>query len=176
MTYRDPLYDANSPASDGTIDQELEDVSSGSGTDEAKAKVDDLAEQGKQAAGQAREKGEEALDQAREKGQEAMQQAREKADDLADTAHEKADQGLDKASEGLSAAADKLREQGEKQDGQVGNVAATAADKLESASSYLRERDTNQLIDDLEDLVRRRPLESMVAAAGIGLLLSRIVK
>ncbi len=176
MTFRDPLYDANAPATEGTLDDEMEQMTSESNTDQARSKAEDLTEQGKQTADKARQKGEEVASQAREKGQEAMDQARTKADQMSHTAHDKADQGVDKASEGLSAAADKLREQGESHGGQAGHVAETAADKLDSASGYLREHDTNQMVDDLEALVRRRPMESLLAAAGIGLLLSRIVK
>jgi ElaB/YqjD/DUF883 family membrane-anchored ribosome-binding protein len=183
MTYRDPLYDTNTPSGDSLEDQIEEATSGGDSTDKAKAKADEMKHQGQEAADKARDKGEEVAGQAREKGEElaakgqdAMDQAKVKADEFGHTAHQKADEGLDKASEGLSTAADKLREQGEQQDGQVGNVAATAADKLDSASGYLRERDTNQIVTDLENLVRRRPMESLVAAAGIGLLLSRIIR
>jgi ElaB/YqjD/DUF883 family membrane-anchored ribosome-binding protein len=183
MTYRDPLYDANTPSGD-SLEQEIEAATSdANSTDKAKAKADEMKHQGEEAAHKAREKGEEVADQAREKGEElaakgqdAMDQAKVKADELGHTAHQRADEGLDKASEGLSTAAEKLRQQGAQQEGQVGEVAATAADKLDSASGYLREHDTNQMITDLEDLVRRRPMESLVAAAGIGLLLSRIIR
>lgn len=176
MTYRDPLYDANAPASEGTLDEQMEHMAPESQTDQAKSKAEDLGNQGKQAAEKAREKGEEVAGQAREKGQEMMDQAQTKAGQVSRTAEAKADQGVDRASEGLSTAADKLREQGQGQGGQAGHMAETAAEKLDSASGYLREHDTNQMVDDLEALVRRRPIESVLAAAGIGLLLSRIIR
>lgn len=172
MTYRDPLYDSNSPA-EGRIDDRLDNASGDSSSmDDAKAKAGEMKQQGQQAADQAREKGEELA----AKGEDAMDQAKARADELGNTAHTKADEGIDKASEGLSTAATRLREQGEQQEGQVGQVAANAADKLESASGYLREHDSNQMVNDLEDLVRRRPMESLLVAAGIGLVLSRIIK
>jgi ElaB/YqjD/DUF883 family membrane-anchored ribosome-binding protein len=83
---------------------------------------------------------------------------------------------MDKAASGLGAAAEKLREQGEQQGGKAGTYATTVADKLESASGYLREKDSDQILTDLEELVRAKPMESLLAAAGIGLLLSRIIK
>jgi ElaB/YqjD/DUF883 family membrane-anchored ribosome-binding protein len=81
---------------------------------------------------------------------------------------------MDQAASGLDQAASKLREQGGQQGGTVGNAAATAADSLEGASSYLREKDTDQLMDDLESLIRRKPTESLLVAAGIGFVLSKV--
>jgi ElaB/YqjD/DUF883 family membrane-anchored ribosome-binding protein len=164
MTYRDPLYDPNLRPEGSTLEEQIENtVNQTSDTENSSSTSESM-----------REQGEKAVSQTREKGGEAMEQAREKAGELSGTAHEKTDEGIDKASAGLSSAADALRKQGEHQSGQVGNVATTAADKLESASGYLRERDSDQIVSDLEDLVRRKPVESLLVAAGVGLLLSRI--
>lgn len=164
MTYRDPLYDPNLRPEGSTLEEQIEDtVSQASGSGESSSSGEGMKQQG-----------EKAVNQVREKGGEALEQAKSRADQLGSTAHEKSDEGLDKASSGLSSAANMLREQGEKQEGQVGNVASTAADKLESASGYLRERDSDQIVSDLEELVRKKPVESLLVAAGVGLLLSRI--
>jgi ElaB/YqjD/DUF883 family membrane-anchored ribosome-binding protein len=164
MTYRDPLYDPNLRPEGSTLEEQIEDtVSRASDSGDSSSSGQSMKQQG-----------EKAMNQVREKGGEAMEQAKAKADELGGVAHEKSDEGIDKASAGLSSAASMLREQGEKQEGQVGTVAATAADKLDSASGYLRDRDSDQIVSDLEDLVRRKPVESLLVAAGVGLLLSRI--
>lgn len=125
---------------------------------------------------EAKAKGEHAMDAAQEKGQEARETAKQKVDQASGMAHERADQGIDKSAEGLDQAADKLRQQGQQRGGTVGNVASTAADQLEGASSYLQGKDSSQMMDDLEDLIRRKPTESLLAAAGIGFVLSKIFR
>jgi hypothetical protein len=37
----------------------------------------------------------------------------------------------------------------------------------------LRGRDSEQMMSDLEELVRKKPLESLLVAAGVGYLISR---
>jgi ElaB/YqjD/DUF883 family membrane-anchored ribosome-binding protein len=50
------------------------------------------------------------------------------------------------------------------------------ADKLDAASVYLRDKDSQQLMADLEALVRRKPTESLLVAAGVGFLFSKILR
>jgi len=89
---------------------------------------------------------------------------------------EKADQGMDKAAEALNRTAETLRAQGEQRDGTMASVATKAADTLETTSAYLRDKDTDQLITDLESLVRRKPVEALLAAAGVGFVLSKLLR
>jgi ElaB/YqjD/DUF883 family membrane-anchored ribosome-binding protein len=102
--------------------------------------------------------------------------AQEKAGELGGKAQDKADQGMDAAASGLGQAANMLRQQGEQRGGGVGNAASKTADTLESASHYLRDKDTDQLMTDLQSFVRQKPVESVLIAAGIGFVLSKIVR
>jgi ElaB/YqjD/DUF883 family membrane-anchored ribosome-binding protein len=164
MTYRDPLYDKNSLVTGEDLDDLLNQNSGPQGgSGQAQQKTEQVKQKGQEVAGQAKSKAEE-----------VGSKAQAKADEVGSKATEKADQGMDTAASGLSTAADKLRQQGEQQGGKAATAATTVADKLEGASGYLREKDTDQVLTDLEDLVRRKPVESLLAAAGIGLLLSRI--
>jgi ElaB/YqjD/DUF883 family membrane-anchored ribosome-binding protein len=104
------------------------------------------------------------------------QHAREKAGDMAGQAHDKADAGMDRAAEGLGRAADTLREQGSSREGKVGNVATSAASALEQGAEKLRTSDTDQLLNELEAMVRRKPVESMLVAAGVGFILSKALR
>lgn len=113
---------------------------------------------------------------ARERGEDLGEAARAKIDDLGASAQAKADEGLDAAASGLGQAADKLREQGEAHEGTAGTAATRAADALDSASTYLRDKDSDQLLTDLEALVRRKPVETLLAAAGIGFVLSKLLR
>jgi ElaB/YqjD/DUF883 family membrane-anchored ribosome-binding protein len=104
------------------------------------------------------------------------QHAKEKAGDMAGQAHDKADAGMDRAAEGLGRAAETLREQGDSREGKVGNVATSAASALEQGAEKLRTSDTDQLMNELEAMVRRKPIESMLVAAGVGFILSKALR
>jgi ElaB/YqjD/DUF883 family membrane-anchored ribosome-binding protein len=97
---------------------------------------------------------------------------------MADQATAAADQGIDKAATGLDKAADMIRERGEQLGGDSGAQSSVTmvADKLDAASVYLRDKDSQQLMADLEALVRRKPTESLLVAAGVGFLFSKILR
>lgn len=112
---------------------------------------------------------------AQEKAEQLAETVQDKAEHLGDEAHSMSDRGIDSAAAGLDQAASMLRRQGESHEGTLGAAAAKTADTLDSASSYLQDKDTDQLLSDLEAMVRRRPVESVLAAAGIGFVLSRLL-
>ena len=119
------------------------------------------------------------MDQAKEQATQALDTAKEKAGQVAEQASAKADAGLDKAATGLDKAADMLRERTQGMDGQGGgvqSVATKAADRLDMAAQYLKDKDSQQLMTDLEDLVRRKPTQTLLVAAGVGFLLSKVVR
>ena len=127
------------------------------------------------------DKAKEVAGQAQEKATQAVDTAKEKAGQVAGQASDKVDTGIDKAASGLSSLAGTLRERGEGMGdggagGAVGTVATTAAERLDAASQYLQNKDTDQLMTDLEELVRRKPAQSLMAAAGVGFLLSKVLR
>ena len=170
MNNHDPLYDTNTPGSDETIDDVLSEQDSGFPSMNAND------ESGQEKLDQIQSKADELSSRAEDKAGEVGDKVQGKASELGDAAQQKTDAGMDKAASGLGSAADALREQGNQQGGTVGGFATTVADKLDGASGYLRDKDSDQIVTDLEELVRRKPMESLLAAAGIGLLLSRIVR
>lgn len=116
-----------------------------------------------------------AMDTAQQRGQQVAQTVQQKAGQLGEQAQQKADQGMDMAASGLGQAAQTIRQQGNQTgNSTVSGVATSAANTLDSASQYLREKDTAQVLDDLEALVRRKPVESVLVAAGIGFVLSKL--
>ncbi len=115
-----------------------------------------------------------AASKAQEQLQGAAGPAMEKAGQVKEQATQQVDTGLDKAAGGLDKLADTVRQQAE--GGKVPGQATMVAEKLDSAASYLRDKDTDQLMTDLEALVRRKPVESMAAAIGVGFLLSKALR
>jgi ElaB/YqjD/DUF883 family membrane-anchored ribosome-binding protein len=115
--------------------------------------------------------------QASDKASEIGNRASDKASDLASQASDKADIGMSKAAQGLDTLASTLREKSETMsDGSMHTIAATAASKLETGADVLRSKDTDELMTELESMIRRKPVESLLVAAGVGFLLARSVR
>lgn len=103
--------------------------------------------------------------------------AKDRASEMTDQATSSVDTGMDKAASGLDTVASTLRDRGESMGGgSMASIATTAADKMEAGAQMLREKDTDQIVSDLEALVRRKPVESLLVAAGVGFVLSKIVR
>jgi hypothetical protein len=55
----------------------------------------------------------------------------------------------------------------------VRNTTNKVADKLETAGNYFQERKFKDVVGDLVKLVRKYPMQLLLAGAGLGLFLSR---
>ena len=55
----------------------------------------------------------------------------------------------------------------------VRNTTNKVADTLECAGAYLEEKNLNGMLDDVAGVIRRYPLQSLLAGIAIGFLLSR---
>jgi ElaB/YqjD/DUF883 family membrane-anchored ribosome-binding protein len=119
----------------------------------------------------------EKVSQVSEQAGSVLSTAKDRATQMGDQATSAADTGMDKAASGLDTVAGTLRDRGESMGGgSMASIASTAADKMEAGAQMLREKDTEQIVSDLEALVRRKPVESLAVAAGIGFVLSKIVR
>jgi ElaB/YqjD/DUF883 family membrane-anchored ribosome-binding protein len=114
----------------------------------------------------------------KDKVTETASKAKDKVADLGRSAAEKIDENRESAAGTLESAASTLHEKAVSLPGgeTVAKLAHTAADKLESTAGYVREHDVQSMITDVEDLVRRHPGQSLVAAATVGFLLGRMLK
>ena len=117
-------------------------------------------------------------DEVKERAGQAANQAKERAGQVADNATQAVDQRREQASGKLDTAAVQLRESGEKLPGgeRSTEMASMAADKVEATSSYIREHDVQDMMTDLETLVRNHPTQSLVAAAAAGFLVGRMLR
>ena len=119
------------------------------------------------------------MDQAKQQAGQAVGTAKEKAGQVAEQASTAADAGLDKAAGGLDKAADMLRQKTEGMGGQGGGMQSAmsmAAGRLDQAAQYLKDKDSQQLMTDLEGMVRQKPTQTLLIAAGVGFLLSKVVR
>ncbi|HEY0074282.1 MAG TPA: hypothetical protein VGB77_09280, partial [Abditibacteriaceae bacterium] len=126
--------------------------------------------------------------QVREAVAPAVQQAQEKTGQLLSQAQQQAVSRLDEqkanAVGGLGAVAETLRQTGQQlRDNDQGVItqyvsqySETAANQVEKVSSYLGERDVNQLIGDVESFARREPTLFIAGAFLLGLAGARFLR
>lgn len=154
------------------------DQAAGSGADQASQAADQAKQKATEVAGQAKEQATQVAGQAKEQASQAVDTAKQKAGQVAEQATTQVDAGMEKAAGGLDKAADMLRQKTESmpQGGGVQSIASTAATQLDKGAQYLKDKDTDQLVADLEAMVRQKPTQTLLVAAGIGFLLSKVVR
>jgi ElaB/YqjD/DUF883 family membrane-anchored ribosome-binding protein len=114
-----------------------------------------------------------------EEGKEAVA---ERLEGMRNRVEEQLDQGMRTTAdrmEGIAARIDQLADErmsGEGIRGRAGNVAHTVADRMEGTADYLRSNDAHDLIGRLEDKVRERPLEMVLASVATGWLIGKILR
>ncbi|HUG16960.1 MAG TPA: hypothetical protein VMM78_18270 [Thermomicrobiales bacterium] len=124
------------------------------------------------------DKARESAGAALEKVGEAAHTAREQAASAAHTAQQTVDGQRDTVAGGLDTVATQLRDRAEAIPGgdATTQAAQAAAVRLEGASEYVREHDVNDMLTDLERIVRSHPTESLIVAAAAGFLVGRMFK
>jgi ElaB/YqjD/DUF883 family membrane-anchored ribosome-binding protein len=73
------------------------------------------------------------------------------------------------AAGGLDQTASTLHQQADK----VAGVAHSAADKIQATADYVRHTDLKGMAEDVQDIVKRYPGQSLAAAAILGFLVAR---
>jgi hypothetical protein len=111
----------------------------------------------------------------------AGERAGEVAEKVMDQASSRMDIGKDYAVESLSGFAQALRQAGHhlQEEGAhptLGHYAETGAQRLERLTGYLRERDTNQVLSEVESYARRNPTIFAGGAFALGLLTARFFR
>ena len=104
-------------------------------------------------------------------------QAKDKLSDVARTAVETIDESRSTTAHGLDAAASALHDRADNLPGgeQVNAFAHGAADRLTTTADYVRKHDVNQMVADVESLVKNNPGPSLAVAAVFGFLVGRAV-
>lgn len=111
----------------------------------------------------------------RDKVSDAASTAKQKVSAASRQATDKIDEKRAPAADALENAASSLHEKAEDLPGgeTVRSVAHSAADKLESTASYIREHDVRSMLSDVEDVVKRNPGPSLLIAVAVGFLIGR---
>jgi hypothetical protein len=98
--------------------------------------------------------------------------AKAKAQEYGSAAAEKISGAGTAVAEKMSSVAQSLRGNAPKE-GMMGSAASSVADGLDAAGSYLQEKDFNHMAQDVTELIRRYPVQSLLVGVGIGYLFSR---
>lgn len=133
--------------------------------------------------------------QAKERAKETAAQAKEKASEVADQAQEQMHQAAGKAKgrvrtqlderstetgERIVTQAGDIRSVGQslREQGNTGaaNVADQAAERVEQVGAWLRDKDADQILDQVEDAARRNPWAVFAGSVAAGFAISRVLK
>ena len=114
---------------------------------------------------------------ARESLSDTANQVREAASDLGDAAARRVDEGRYATANALEDAADAIDDNADSLPGggRVANAARRAASKIGAASGYIRRNDFGDMMSDVEDVIKRNPLPSLLTAAAVGFFVGRAV-
>lgn len=159
-------YDPNRPTTSGATQREIDRTADRAhdtvdrATDAAHSTVDSVSDKAQQAASTVKDKAQQAADKAQDLGQQAV----DRADDATTTVGEK-----------MTDVAQTIRDKAPA-NGPVANAADTAATTLERAGTYLQEQDLADMRADLEGIIRRHPIESLLVGLGVGYLLARSMR
>ena len=119
-------------------------------------------------------------DEASDLGSEAKQLAQDVAGRARDTAEDRLSSGKERAARSLGSVADALRHTGEhlrlQDEESLPSYIDQAAEKLELASGYLRDKDLSDVVGDIERFARREPALFIGGAFALGLLGGRFLK
>jgi hypothetical protein len=119
-----------------------------------------------------------------EKAQEVAGQAQEKARDAAgkaqDTVRRQVDQRSTEAGEKVTAQAEDLRSVGEELRKQgkdaPAKLADRAAEQTEKVGSYLKDKEPDEMLHDVEDFGRERPWAVLAGGLALGVVAARFLK
>jgi hypothetical protein len=95
-----------------------------------------------------------------------------KAEDVASAIGHQAEGVVDSVGGGMKSLAGTIRAKAP-QNGVLGNAASGVASTLESGGAYLQEHNLHGIAEDATSLIRRYPLQAILAGIGVGFLIGR---
>jgi gas vesicle protein len=122
---------------------------------------------------QAKQKAGEVTGQAQEKAQEAAGQAKSRARDEIDRRSTEAGEQVSSTAGDLRSVSEQLREQGKDT---PAKLADQAADRVEQVGGYLKDADSDRILNDVEDLARRQPWVVVAGGIVLGFAAARFLK
>jgi hypothetical protein len=122
---------------------------------------------------QAKETAQHATDQAKQTAQQATQQARGRVRDEVDRRSTEAGQQASSVADAFRQSAQQLRQDGKEG---VAKPVEQVADRIQSAGGWLERSSGDDILQDVEDFGRSKPLAVLAGGAVVGFALSRLLK
>lgn len=120
-----------------------------------------------------REKAGQAMDKAKTETSETMDKAKQQAKSMVEERKAQTARSLETFAETFRESGQKLRDRDERQ---LASYTERTADQVEQFSNYLRSKDTDEVIEDVERFARRQPEVFVGGAVALGLLAARFLK
>src|SRR5689334_4166623 len=142
----------------------------------ARAMASDAANRGgeaNQAGEQAQDMAKEAVERVKEKAKEAGDKVREQGHTFLNEQKERVGSEIQAYSEAARRAAERLENES---DTNLSSYVSSAADRLDRLATHVRERDLGELVDDVEEMARRRPEVFYAGMFVAGLVTARFLK
>ena len=136
---------------------------------------DRVADQAQDTVESARDKAQDTVETVRAKAEQVAGDVRDQATRIGDEAANRADVVTTTVGEKMTDVAGVIRQKAPAS-GPIADAADTAADTLQRAGTYLQQQDLADIRADLEGLIRRHPLESLLVGLGLGYLLARSMR
>jgi len=155
-------YDPNRPLSYTSTERDLDT------TADTSSPVEKAQDKAQQVASNIQDKAQDVKD----KAQQVAGDVKDKAQQVSGQAVDRADAATTTVGAKMTDAAQTLRERAPVE-GPMADAAEKTADTLERAGTYLQQQDLAGMKADLESLIRRHPMESLLVGLGIGYLLAR---
>lgn len=159
-------YSTNRPSTAGATQHEVDQTAEKAHdvvdrtTDNVHATVDTVADKAQQVADKVQDVGAQVVD---------------KTQDLGAQAVNRADAATTTVGGKMTDVAQTIRDNAPTS-GPIANAAGTAADTLERAGSYLKQQDLSEMRADVEGIIRRYPVQSLLVGMGVGYLLARSMR
>jgi hypothetical protein len=115
----------------------------------------------------------EVIDQAKEKAGQVVGQVQDQAKTQVSTQKDRLAEGLSSVSQALQQTGQQLQDQDV---GPVGQYVNGAADQVDKIANYLKERDVDDILYEVESLARRQPAIFLGGALVLGLLGARFLR
>jgi len=94
---------------------------------------------------------------------------KDRVTDFGRKAVDKLDDSRETAAGALDATASTLHTRGD----QISGAAHSTANKIQASANYVRQTSVKRMVDDIEDILKRHPAQTLAAAAFLGFLVGR---
>lgn len=119
---------------------------------------------------------EEAVTQARSVAETAGEQAKQVASDVADEVKNQIGDQKAKLASSIWEIGDELEQAAQGSTGTVAGIAGQAADTTRQVSSWIENHDARDVLGEIEDFARQRPVAFVLGAAALGFLVGRVTR